>query len=231
MGWKSSIVLAAAPALAFSGLVLVGIPQLVVLGVDPLVAWLTLGAVFFTSLLLVTAFAVESERQNGVALAARLRFLPLSRRDVGWLAAGLGMIGLATCSVIGGRVLVGLPAVAHPPFLASAGSTIGDLFLIAPLWFAFVLLNVSAEEAWWRGYMQPRQELRFGRLTWFLQGLLHTLFHVSFGLDVLLTLVPTAFGLPWLAQKTRSTTVAATAHLVINALGVLAVILTTGPSQ
>jgi len=45
------------------------------------------------------------------------------------------------------------------------------------------VLNIAGEELWWRGFIQPRQEPVFCQGTWFVQGLLHGLFHFSFGCD------------------------------------------------
>ena len=46
--------------------------------------------------------------------------------------------------------------------------------------FLFLLVlafNVVGEELWWRGIILPRQELRHGRWTWVIHGLIWTAFH------------------------------------------------------
>lgn len=225
MGWRGSIVLAALPTALFSCVVLYVIPALGHQGLAPPRAWLVAGAAFFFLLLSAGLVAVTAEMRKTRDLTRRLRIHPLSRADSISLLHGLIAAGAATGAIIGVRVLLGLPAVARPPFLDGAGSIVAEAPGLLPLWAAFVLLNVASEEVWWRGFLQPRQELRFGNGTWVLQGALHTAFHFSFGLGVVATLIPTAFCLPWLAQRTRSTTVAAAAHLCINGLGVLAVLM------
>jgi membrane protease YdiL (CAAX protease family) len=78
---------------------------------------------------------------------------------------------------------------------------------------------------WWRGFIQPRQEPVFGRGTWLVQGVLHGLFHVCFGLGVIFVLWPVVFGIPWAVQRSRNTAVGMVVHAGVNGPGFLAVTL------
>ena len=112
----------------------------------------------------------------------------------------------------------------HPPFM-KVEPLAAEQYYILGLWLPFFFANILGEELWWRGFIQPRQERVFGRTTWIVQGLLHGVFHVSFGLGVLFVLWPVLFAIPWAVQRSRNTSVGIVIHAGINAAGFLAVTL------
>ena len=100
----------------------------------------------------------------------------------------------------------------------------GQYYILA-IWVPFFALNIVGEELWWRGFIQPRQEPVFGRTTWLIQGLLHGLFHFSFGLGVMFVLWPAVFSIPWAVQRSQNTSVGIVIHAGVNGPGFLAVTL------
>lgn len=91
----------------------------------------------------------------------------------------------------------------------------------------FLFFNILGEELWWRGYILPRQELTHGKKTWLIHGLLWTLFH-SFWWWNLILLLPGALAASYVAQRLKNTTVIITAHLLINSVGGIVMMLFTG---
>ena len=54
-----------------------------------------------------------------------------------------------------------------------------DILLTNIPFLIFVLvINIFAEELWWRGYILPRQELEHGKLAFLVNGVLWSLFHM-----------------------------------------------------
>ena len=84
------------------------------------------------------------------------------------------------------------------------------------MWLPFWILNVLAEEFTWRAVLLPRQEARFGRWAWLVQVLLWAVFHASFGVTVLVLVVPTLLVVPFVAQRTRNTFCGVTVHALSN---------------
>jgi len=204
IGIVQSIVLFGLPALllwATTGLL---IPLLVQGGWAPQAAWFLAGAMVFVPLLVA-------------ALAGAWAALPSAfRGDDSEPSAGAPhdsrrleadgyvflFIGGATAAlyVVNASVWPRLPP--HSPFLTASALEPAYYYLLL-LWVPFFTMNIIGEELWWRGFIQPRQEPKFGRFTWIIQGVLHPGFHFSFGLGLILILLPTVFALPWACSDQR----------------------------
>jgi len=78
-----------------------------------------------------------------------------------------------------------------------------------PIYYAVVMLifNIGGEELWWRGYVLPRQELAFGRVTWLIHGVLWSVFHLFMQPSLWHTvrMAITGIALSFIAQRTKST--------------------------
>lgn len=92
------------------------------------------------------------------------------------------------------------------------------------LYALLLVFNVVGEELWWRGYILPRQEIRHGRFTWVLHGLLWTLFHAFKWWD-LLGLLPVCLATAYISQRTKNNWPALIAHFLFNGLGLAGVIM------
>jgi membrane protease YdiL (CAAX protease family) len=95
---------------------------------------------------------------------------------------------------------------------------------VALLYLGIWVLNILGEELWWRGYVLPRQELVHGRRTWIVHGVLWTLFHVPFWWN-LIALLPSTLSLAFVTSRLRNTTPGIVAHLVLNGLGMVGIVL------
>jgi hypothetical protein len=71
----------------------------------------------------------------------------------------------------------------------------------------------------------PRNEAAYGRGAWLVNGSGWLLFHVCFGVKMLLILAPLVYSTAWACQRTRSTTVGLIIHATINGAGFLALAL------
>jgi membrane protease YdiL (CAAX protease family) len=85
-------------------------------------------------------------------------------------------------------------------------------------WIPIVLvLNIAAEELFWRGIIFPRQELQHGRRTIVVHGLIWAFSHL-FQYWMLPPILIGSLALAWTVQRTRSTWVGVVGHLVNNGL-------------
>jgi membrane protease YdiL (CAAX protease family) len=123
-----------------------------------------------------------------------------------------------------------LPTLADPQvtltpeiLTKAAGGVIHARWDIAVLYLVLFFFNIAGEELWGRGYILPRQELAFGRMTWPLHGVLWAFFHVFKWWDIL-PLLPVCLLTAYVAQRTRSTWCGLIGHALTNGLSVIAVL-------
>lgn len=105
-----------------------------------------------------------------------------------------------------------------------AGGHIAGSWGLIPLLLASLLLNIMAEEFWWRGLALPRQELTHGKATWIIHALLWAFSHFYKWWEIIPLLAPTLV-FSFVAQKTKSNIPTFIAHFLFNLSSTLAVIL------
>ncbi len=88
------------------------------------------------------------------------------------------------------------------------------LLLLLPLFFFF---NYVGEEILWRGYILPRQEVSLGKWAWAVNGILHGVFHMSFGILTIIITLPFMLLIPFVVYKTKNTTTAIIIHAFVGA--------------
>jgi len=80
-----------------------------------------------------------------------------------------------------------------------------------------LILNIFGEEFFWRGYVFPRQELRHGKTTFLIHGLIWAFTHL-FQYWLILPILLGSFGLSYLIQRTKNTWIGILAHMLNNGL-------------
>jgi membrane protease YdiL (CAAX protease family) len=111
-----------------------------------------------------------------------------------------------------------------PEFFPNMPLTSTNTWLIAA-WLPFFFFNIFGEELWWRGYIQPRQELLTGKFTWLVHGLLWAGFHLGMGWSPIWLALPNFLILPLVVQIRKNTTIAIVMHAIFGALGFLSLAL------
>jgi membrane protease YdiL (CAAX protease family) len=102
-----------------------------------------------------------------------------------------------------------------------------DHLWILYIWPIFFFFNIFGEEFYWRGYIQPRQELLNKNWTWLVHGLLWAAWHLPMGLDLIFAATPIFFILPAVVQIRKNTTIAIIVHFIFGAFGFLSLSLGT----
>jgi membrane protease YdiL (CAAX protease family) len=153
--------------------------------------------------------------------AIRLRLRTPTGRDWYWIIAGLVTIGFLTGGVVALLHLFFDKTALNPPFIAMQPLKAGRYWILAA-WLPFFLLNILGEELLWRTVMLPRQETVFGTRAWLMNALGWTLFHAAFPWQVLLTLLPIAFVLPYVVHQRHNTWAGVIIHAGLGGAGFLA---------
>lgn len=174
-------------------------------GQETVLFWfIVAGLGVFTPLILTGILILKSE---GYSLSKstwkeRLRFRAVTKNDFKWCTIGILLVGIL--SVLAMKVLEYVGKFDHTPsFMAFEPLTPGRYWLLA-VWLPYWILNILGEEFLWRGVMLPRQEIAFGKNTWIIHGFGWGLFHVAFGWQLLVTLLPLIFIQSFIVQKTKN---------------------------
>jgi membrane protease YdiL (CAAX protease family) len=196
------------------------------------------------ALLFAAALIAAQHEHNPLTwafLSKRFRFVPLTRHGR-LLTAGCFIVAFFGAGALGLTVkyIAGIPAFAppavfpnvidprHAPTLSYATfmgqATPGNWRMIG-LYALMLFFNIVGEELWWRGYIFPRQQLRFGNSTWLVHGLLWALFHTVFYPWQILGLAPLCLAISYAAQRTRSIWSGILIHSLTNGLAMVPLIL------
>ncbi len=215
MGLLQSIILFGVPALALAASLNWLWPALMAAGIDrPAAYTISLGLVNGGLLIAAVAgYLLEGNPLTWSAFPRRMRLTSMSGRAWLWTLAGILVFGIGALLINSLAMMVYKALNFSMPDISSGATTI---------WMnlAILVLNVAGEELWWRGYIQPRQELAFGKLTWLIHGTLWACFHMFKWWAVPFMLI-TCQVIPFVAQRTKNSWPGTISHFVVNGVGVI----------
>ena len=194
-------------------------------GMEPVLFWFIVAGIgIFIPLLITAAFILKREGdlfQPGF-WKDRLRFHRMNTGDWLWTFGAIIVIGIMSSGVMKGLETFVGQMDHQPPFMAFEPLTPERYWLLV-IWFPYWVLNIMGEEILWPGTMLPRQELAFGKWTWFFHGIGWGLFHIAFGWQLLVTLLPILFIQSYVVQRRKNTWIGVVIHGGINGPSFLAI--------
>ena len=196
-------------------------------GQERILFWFIVGGLgVFVPLIVSGCFmiATEGNRFSTDTFTNRLWFRKLSFRDIVWSIGALILIGFLSWAMMKLLVLVFGQFDHSPPFMAFKPLDDNRYWLLA-VWFPYWILNILGEEFLWRGVMLPRQKVAFGKHAWIVHAIGWGIFHYAFGWQLVLTLIPILFILPYAVQKTENSWVGVIIHGGLNGPSFIAIAL------
>ena len=191
-------------------------------GIHPAMSWFITGFLIFIPLFFAAyAFAKkEGNAESFKALLIRLRLKKLTKKDWAWAIGGLVATLVFTGLIMGISLILsktfGIPALQTTPgFMEFEPFKAGERWMLL-VWLLMFFFNIVGEEIYWRGYIMPRQERANGKYAWVINSALWGVFHISFGWDLLIIVIPALIILPYAVYKTKNTTVGIFIHGVFN---------------
>jgi membrane protease YdiL (CAAX protease family) len=194
-------------------------------GQETILFWfIVAGFGIFTPLIITGIFIIRAEgyKISKRTWIERLRFRKITKTDFFWCIVGLVIVGIFSLIIMKGlEFLIG--RFEHSPsFMSFEPLTSGRYWLLL-IWLPYWILNILGEEFLWRGVMLPRQEVAFGKHTWLIHGFGWGLFHVAFGWQLLITLIPLIFIQSYIVQKTKNSWIGVIMHAGLNGPGFIAI--------
>ena len=208
LGWKGSFSIYIPAAILIYFFTMYLIPYLSkTTNQETILLWfLVSGLGVFTPLVITGILILKSEgyKLNYNTWKERLRFKKLTSKDLKWSIGGLILIGVFSTFILEGLKIFHGEFDHSPPFMSFQPLTVTGKYWLLLVWLPYWILNIVGEEFIWRGVMMPRQELAFGKYTWLIHGFGWDLFHIPFGWQLLLTLIPILFIQSYVVQKTKN---------------------------
>lgn len=186
-------------------------------GIEPIFFWFVVGGLgVFLPLILAGWFILRREAPRSMSVwTDRLRFRRMNRGDWLWSAGGILAAGIGSGIIMQLVALAGGNMNTQPPFMHLDPLGPGRYSLLA-VWLPYWLLNIMGEEFLWRGVLLPRAEAASGNRAWAEQGFGWAVFHIAFGWQLLLTMLPLLFIIPYIAQRRGNSWTGVVIHAVIN---------------
>lgn len=188
------------------------------LDLNPALYWFITGYFLFVPLFACAWIlaAAEGGRRGGAVLAA-LHVRPMTRGDWRHALAGLVLVLVASGAIFGLSLLLhrclGWRPISTTPWFIKMRPFVGAERWLLLVWLPMFFFNIAGEEILWRGYVQGR--LR-GRRAWLLCSALWLMFHLPFGPDLMILLVPVILIIPYAFHRTGNTLVGMFIHGVYN---------------
>ena len=191
-------------------------------GMHGAMSWFITGFLIFIPLFLAAYVFAKKEGNAGSfkALLERLRLKKLKKKDWAWAVGGLVAILVSTGLIMGISIIVsstfGIPELkTTPDFMEFEPFKAGERWMLS-VWIFMFFFNIVGEEIYWRGYIMPRQELANGKYAWIINSAWWGVFHISFGWEPLIIVIPTLVILPYAVYRTKNTSVGIFIHGVFN---------------
>ena len=139
-----------------------------------------------------------------------------------WCIVGLVLVGVFSMIIMKGLEFMIGKFDHSPAFMSFEPLTKGRYWLLL-VWVPYWILNILGEEFLWRGVMLPRQEVAFGKHAWLIHGFGWGLFHIAFGWQLLITLIPLIFIQSYIVQRTKNSWIGVIMHGGLNGPSFIAI--------
>jgi membrane protease YdiL (CAAX protease family) len=196
-----------------------------VTGQETILFWFIVGGLgIFTPLIIsgILILKAEGYKISKRTWVERLRFRKITKRDLMWGIAGLILVGIFSGLIMKWLELLIGEFDHSPAFMSFEPLTKGRYWLLL-VWAPYWVLNILGEEFLWRGVMLPRQEVAFGKNAWLIHGAGWGLFHIAFGWQLMITLIPLIFIQSYIVQRTKNSWIGVIMHGGLNGPSFLAI--------
>jgi membrane protease YdiL (CAAX protease family) len=226
LGFISSFAIYIPAAMIMYGMTRYLIPHLSkATGQETILFWfIVAGLGIFTPLIVTGLLMLRSEGYHfsKKTWRERLRFRKVTKSDLVWSIGGLVLVGILSGLLLKLLELIVGQFDHSPAFMSFEPLSEGRYWLLL-VWAPYWILNILGEEFFWRGVMLPRQELAFGKYTWIVHGFGWGLFHIAFGWQLMITLIPLLFIQSYIVQKTKNSWIGVIMHGGLNGPSFLAI--------
>ncbi|KQC12387.1 MAG: hypothetical protein APR63_11195 [Desulfuromonas sp. SDB] len=189
------------------------------LTVNPALYWFITGFLLFVPLFVFSVLMVRKEGNRSFnKIIQALYIKKLSGRDWYYSITGLILIFLLSGLIYGISWILnwwlGIGMIDTQPWFMDQFRPFKCWeILLLLVWLAMFFFNIAGEEILWRGYIQARLNSKY---SWLWCCLLWAVFHLPFGLNIILMASPALIIIPYIFSKTKNTTIGIFIHGLYN---------------
>ena len=185
---------------------------------NPVLNWFVTGYFLFMPIFVYATICVKREGHDTLPMMLKgLSIKTMSPRDWKYSLVGLALIFLLTGLIFGAGFLMskhlGIRELSTTPWFVQLSPLQGMEKLLLLVWMPMFFFNIVGEEILWRGYIQKRISAKYG---WLLCSFLWLIFHLPFGIDLMIMLLPIVIVVPYVFHRTQSTLACIFIHGVYN---------------
>jgi membrane protease YdiL (CAAX protease family) len=186
--------------------------------INPAIYWFITGYFLFIPLFVLAFLMVRFEGNYGLKeMISALNIKPFSKKDWKYSIIGLFLVFAFTGLIFGISFLLnkffGIRPLTTTPWFMEMHPFQGIEKLLLLIWLPMFFFNIVGEEILWRGYIQTRLQ---GKYSWPLCSSLWLLFHLPFGFDLIIMLIPIIIIIPYIFNKTNNSLTGIFIHGIYN---------------
>ncbi|MDI6846470.1 MAG: CPBP family intramembrane metalloprotease, partial [Candidatus Saccharicenans sp.] len=174
--------------------------------INPALYWFITGYFLFIPLFLFAILMARKEGNNSFSqILQALSIKPFTKKDWQYSIIGLLLVFVLSGLIFAGSFLLnryyGTSPLTPTPWFMEIHPFRGQDKLLLLVWLPMFFFNIVGEEMLWRGYIQARLQTKYA---WFLCSILWMMFHLPFGFDLLIMLIPILIIIPYVFDKTKN---------------------------
>ena len=206
------------------------IPVLNGWGLHPALSWFISSGVFIFIPLFILAIVNTRKELNTTdrdLILSRLWFKKLTTKDWIWAMGGAIVILILTGLIMisaewFSQTLFNKPFKTSPSFMHFEPLQAGQYWILG-IWLVFFFFNIFGEEIMWRGYILAGMSDQYPKTAWLYNAVFWMMFHIPFGIELMIMVLPTFFLIPYIVQKRKNIWIGIIIHAGLNGPGFILV--------
>lgn len=206
------------------------IPVLNGWGFHPAVSWfISSGVLIFLPLFCLAIVNARKELKTSdlSSILNRLWLKKLKNKDWAWAIGGAVLILILTGLIMISaewisQTLFNKPFSTSPSFMHFEPLQTGQYWILG-VWLIFFFFNIFGEEIMWRGYILAGMSDQYPKSAWIYNAVFWMMFHIPFGIELMIMVLPTFLLIPYIVQKRQNTWIGIIIHAGLNGPGFILV--------
>ena len=199
-------------------------------GMHPALSWfISSGLLIFVPIFLLAIVNSRKElnTRDPKLILNRLWLKKLNYKDWAWAIGGAVLIIILTGLIMVSaewisQSLFNKPFRTSPSFMHFEPLEVGQYWILG-VWLVFFFFNIVGEEIMWRGYILAGMSDQYPKSAWLYNAVFWMMFHIPFGIELMIMVLPTFFLVPYIVQKRQNTWIGIIIHAGLNGPGFILV--------